>query len=95
MSTTTIQLKRVSGIPFNSESVIKVIVEGDTLVTTGNVTVQNQTVHQINSIEDIPDVDEIDVSDGSMLVYDAGTDKYEVRKGDINQLDGIIDGGEF
>lgn len=51
------------------------------------VTVKGQ-VGGIKSIEDIPDVAEVDVSDGSTIVYNSSNDKYEVKKLDL-------DGGEF
>lgn len=51
----------------------------------------------VKSIEDIGDVDEINVSDGSTLIYNQFTDKYEIKKIDINNIEGDwnIDCGEF
>jgi hypothetical protein len=46
-------------------------------------------------IEDLPNVDEIDVDSGSTLVFNANTNKYEVKPLDITNVVGIIDGGEF
>lgn len=34
-------------------------------------------------------------SDGSTLVYDQETDKYEVKKLQIEDIDGDLDGGSF
>jgi len=60
------------------------------------VTVKNQfREYQINSIEDLPNVDEIDVGSGSTLVFNASTNKYEVKPLDATNIIGIIDGGEF
>lgn len=60
------------------------------------ITLKNQ-VTEINSIEDIADVAEVDVTSGSTLVYNANTDKYEVKKLDVGSIAGTIDldGGEF
>jgi hypothetical protein len=53
------------------------------------IVIRNQIQEQIfNSIEDLPDVAEVSVTDGATLVYNANNDLYEVK-----QL--IIDGGEF
>ena len=51
--------------------------------------------YQINSLEDLPDVDEINVSTGSTVVYNSVTGKYEVKPLDANFILGRIDGGEF
>jgi hypothetical protein len=60
------------------------------------VTVKNQfREYQINSIEDLPNVDEINVGSGSTLVFNANTNKYEVKPLDATNITGIIDGGEF
>lgn len=60
------------------------------------VTIKNQfREYQINSIEDLPDVDEVTVDSGSTIVYNANTNKYEVKPLDITNVIGIIDGGEF
>jgi hypothetical protein len=53
------------------------------------IVIRNQIQEQIfNSIEDLPDVAEVSVTDGATLVYNANNDLYEVK-----QL--VIDGGEF
>lgn len=60
------------------------------------LTVKNQLrEYQINSIEDLPDVDEVAVNSGSTLVFNANTNKYEVKPLDATNIIGIIDGGEF
>jgi hypothetical protein len=61
------------------------------------VTLKNQ-IQDIRSIEDIADVSEINVTDGATLVYNAATDKYEVKildTGDINTENLNLDGGTF
>lgn len=60
------------------------------------LTIKNQLrEYQINSIEDLPDVSEVNVASGSTLVYNANTNQYEVKPLDITNMIGIIDGGEF
>ena len=60
------------------------------------LTIKNQRrEYQINSIQDLPDVDEVDVESGATIVYNADTNKYEVKPLDISDVTGIIDGGEF
>lgn len=63
------------------------------------VTLKNQ-IQEIRSIEDLFDVDEIDVSDGSTLIYNAARDKYEVKKIEIGDIGDVsenlnLDGGTF
>jgi hypothetical protein len=56
---------------------------------TSPITLKNQIQEQVfNSIEDLPDVSEVNVSNNATLVYNASNDLYEVK-----QLD--LDGGEF
>lgn len=53
------------------------------------IVIRNQIQEQIfNSIEDLPDVTEVSVTDGATLVYNANNDLYEVK-----QIS--LDGGEF
>lgn len=60
------------------------------------LTVKNQfREYQINSIEDLPDVDEVNVTEGSTLIYNQATDKYEVKEFTQEFFVGSIDGGEF
>lgn len=61
-----------------------------------SIAVKNQfREYQINSIEDLPDVDEVNVTDGAMLIYNQATDKYEVKALTQQFIVGSIDGGEF
>lgn len=75
---------------------VKVNNTNGVLQTQTPITLKNQ-VTEINSLEDIADVAEVDVSTGSTLVYNASTDKYEVKKLDAGSISGTIDldGGEF
>ena len=60
------------------------------------LTVKNQfREYQLNSIEDLPDVDEVNVTEGSTLIYNQAADKYEVKQFTQQFLSGPIDGGEF
>ena len=54
-------------------------------------------ISEINSIEDIADVTEIDVTAGATLIYNAENDKYEIRKLQSSDISGTLnlDGGEF
>lgn len=75
----------------NNETRIQVKVSNNAGILTpaAPLTIKNQIrEYQINSIEDLPDVSEISVTDGATLVYNANNDLYEVK-----QLN--IDGGEF
>jgi hypothetical protein len=60
------------------------------------LTIKNQLrEYQINSIQDLPDVDEVSVVNGGTIVYNPTTNKYEVKPLDAAFLIGRIDGGEF
>lgn len=88
-------------VTFNKETklVAKMSTTGGFLQSTTPLTVKNQfREYQINSIEDLPDVAETNVTDGAMLVYNANTDLYEVRPVEITDFDTdnlSLDGGEF
>lgn len=59
------------------------------LSPTSPLTIKNIVQEQIlNSIEDLPDVSEVSVTDGATLVYNSNNDLYEVKQ--IN-----LDGGEY
>lgn len=76
---------------FNATQRIVITVNNNNgkLTNVAPLTLRNQIQEQIfNSIEDLPDVSEVSVTDGATLVYNANNDLYEVK-----QL--IIDGGEF
>jgi hypothetical protein len=60
------------------------------------LTVKNQfREYQINSIEDLPDVDEVNVTEGAVLIYNQTSDKYEIKQFTQQFIVGAIDGGEF
>jgi hypothetical protein len=76
--------------------VAKVTNNNGTLSTNTPVTIKNQLrEYQINSIQDLPDVAETNVSNGSTLVFNSATNLYEVKPLDVVNIIGIIDGGEF
>jgi hypothetical protein len=76
--------------------VAKVTNNNGTLSTNTPVTIKNQLrEYQINSIQDLPDVAETNVSNGSTLVFNSATNLYEVKPLDAVNITGIIDGGEF
>jgi hypothetical protein len=76
--------------------VAKVTNNNGTLSTSTPVTIKNQLrEYQINSIQDLPDVAETNVSNGSTLVFNSATNLYEVKPLDAVNIIGIIDGGEF
>ena len=78
--------------------IVKVNNTGGVLTAQSPITLKNQ-INEINSIEDIRDVSEIDVSDGATIVYNASTDKYEIKHIQIEQVEGAnflnMDGGTF
>jgi hypothetical protein len=57
------------------------------------ITLKNQ-IQEIRSIQDFPDVVEIDVVAGATLIYNSQTDKYEVRQLQVADFGGL-DGGTF
>ena len=77
--------------------IAKVSTGGGVLQPTASpVTIKNQfREYQINSIQDLPDVDEVSVQNGSTLVFNSSTNQYEVKPLDITNVIGVIDGGEF
>jgi hypothetical protein len=76
--------------------VAKVTKTAGILQTSTPVTVKNQLrEYQINSIQDLPDVAETNVSNGSTLVFNSTTNLYEVKPLDAGNITGVIDGGEF
>jgi hypothetical protein len=78
-----------------SKITVKINNKSPTLNPT-TLTIKNQLrEYQINSIQDLPDVDEVTVNSGSTIVFNSATNKYEVKPLDTTNLIGIIDGGEF
>lgn len=66
------------------------------LTTTGSAVGLRNQVNELRSIEDIADVDEINVTDGATLIYNAERDKYEVKPISLESLGlGNLDGGTF
>jgi phosphoribosylformylglycinamidine (FGAM) synthase PurS component len=81
----------------NPESKITIKIDNKSpVLNPTTLTVKNQfREYQINSIEDLPDVDEVNVAEGSTLIYNQATDKYEVKQFTQQFFSGSIDGGEF
>lgn len=83
----------------NRESKIVAKVSNSTgLMTTSDpsITIRNQLrEYQINSIQDLPDVDEVLVANGSTIVYNSNSGLYEIKHLTVNDVEGPIDEGEF
>jgi hypothetical protein len=77
-----------------SSQIISVNTSAQSLSTVPGVTLRNQ-VRDINSLEEIQDVITTAQADGSVLQYNATTDKYEVKALDIEDLGLGLDGGTF
>lgn len=82
------KITRITGVQ------AKVTNNAGVLSTVAPLTLKNQ-VQEIRSIEDIADVDEIDVTTGSTLVYNSTTDKYEIKLLSLENVAGALDGGTF
>jgi hypothetical protein len=74
---------------------IKVTLQARPSGTSQPVTLKS-TARTINTLKDIADVVEVSPQDGHTLVYNAATDKYEVKQLSITDI-GVdeIDGGTF
>ena len=81
----------------NRETKLTVKVDNTTpILNPTTLTVKNQfREYQINSIEDLPDVDEVNVTEGAVLIYNQTSDKYEIKQFTQQFIGGAIDGGEF
>jgi len=77
-----------------SSQIISVNTSAQSLSTVPGVTLRNQ-IRDINSLEEIQDVITSAQADGSVLQYNAATDKYEVKALDIEDLGLGLDGGTF
>lgn len=68
---------------------IRVNIQGQTLTTQAPVTLRN-TASDYNAIDRLTDVEITQRADGSTLVYNATTDKYEVKPlaAALTELDG-------
>jgi len=81
-------------IPQVTRQNVKVNNIGGTLTPYAPITLKNQAI-EITSIENIPDVDEINVTDGATLIFNSTTNKYEIKPLNFSDLSGDIDGGTF
>lgn len=76
--------------------IVAKVATGQGFISPQALTIKNQLrEYQINSIQDLPDVDEVAVTSGSTIVFNSATSNYEVKPLDANFLTGRIDGGEF
>lgn len=73
---------------------VKVNQANGVLTPTTPVTIKNQ-VNQLNSIQDIPGVNEAEITNGAVIVYNANTQQYDIKPLDIHYLIGEIDGGTY
>jgi hypothetical protein len=78
-----------------SDKVLNVVQPRSALSNNQPVTLKS-TARTINVLKDIADVVEVSPQDGHTLVYNAATDKYEVKQLTISNI-GVdeIDGGTF
>jgi hypothetical protein len=83
-----------ASIPQVTRQVVKVNNIGGTLTPSAPITLKNQVV-EINSIEDIADVDEVNVTNGATIVYNSSRNLYEIKPLSLSDLDSDIDGGTF
>lgn len=63
------------------------------------ITVKNQVItvssSGANRLDELQDVVESNPQEGDTLVYNASTDKYEVQRLNLTDVDGPLDGGTF
>lgn len=79
-----------------NKAIVKLNNNDGILTSTGSISLKNQ-INQITTIEDIPDVDEVNVTTGSTLIYNSSTDKYEIKRMQFADISGALDldGGTF
>lgn len=75
---------------------VKLNNNGGILSPTGSISLKNQP-NVLTTIQDIPDVSEIEVSTGSTLIYNSSTDNYEIKHMQFADISGTLDldGGTF
>ena len=64
------------------------------LQPTTPITLKNQAL-QITNLEDISDVEVVNRVEGATAVYNASTDKYDIKPLDAAFITGTIDGGSY
>ena len=77
---------------------VKVNNFGGVLTSSSPVTLKNDMIAASlanPNLEDLKDVDEVDVSAGSTIVYNAYNNKYEIKHLDFTNISGGLDGGTF
>lgn len=73
--------------------VVKQTGVGGAIQTNTPVTLRNTAV--ITRLDQCLDVDASSEQDGSILVYEAATDKYKVKQLNLPELNASLDGGTF
>jgi hypothetical protein len=70
---------------------------GEVIQSSTPVTLKNTTnISNANRLDELADVLEPAApEDGSTLIYNAVTDKYEVKKVNLEQAEGTLNGGTF
>ena len=81
-------------LPHVTQQNVKINNFGGTLTSAGSVTLKNQ-INELSSIQNIPDVDEVNVTSGATLVYNSSNDKYEIKLLNFSDIDGSLDAGTF
>lgn len=68
------------------------VIEASAPVTLKPIPTINSGVDRLDNLKDVDASAEID---GATLVYDIGNDKYNVKKLDLSNITGTLDGGNF
>jgi hypothetical protein len=71
-------------------------VSGEVIQSSTPVTLKNTTRISSGRLDQLADVLEpVSPEDGSTLIYNASTDKYEVKKINLGEVEGNLNGGTF
>jgi len=69
---------------------------GEVIQSSTPVTLKNTTKFSAGRLDQLADVSEPTTpEDGSTLVYNASTDTYEVKKVNLGEVEGDLNGGTF
>jgi len=69
---------------------------GEVIQSSTPVTLKNTTTIAAGRLDQLVDVSEPETpEDGSTLVYNANTDTYEVKKVNLSEVEGNLNGGTF
>jgi hypothetical protein len=81
-----------------TQNVVKVVVSNSGSINSNNpVTLKSfQSISpNITRLDHLVDVNPAGEISGAVPVYDSGNDKYVVRKVDLGEVNGTLDGGNF